>query len=458
LRIFLSFASKDRTIAERIQLALLGAGHDVFFDESSLPPGGDYHSRIRRAIEDSQFFVSLISPNSVGAGRYARSELKFAKAQWPKPWGYVLPVMISPTEYELIDPYLASVTVLEPKGDFAAEVAAAVALTESAKKRKWFGTIASLVSRWTRRPDGDSPKIPSKYTGWLTRRRLLTATGATGAAVALGAIAYKARPTFKNLFSNEPSIADIAAKQGPIDAITTIATRSDIAQYVWKDRGKAPRGYIMGMALVYARVYLKLGAKNAAAIEMAKANTGDWDNDVLAFYRDTFGTAGMRNAASGASTLRHLFVLLIGLGMRESSGRYCEGRDRSVSNVSGESAETGLFQSSFQIMSASPLLPELFNYYLAHPSGFADVFDEGVGCRTEDRINVGDGDGRKFQKLSKQCPAFAAEFAAVGLRNARREWGPINRRDVEIRPERDVMLRQVQDFVDQRPDISAALE
>ena len=36
MKIFLSFASPDRSVAEEIQLALLGAGHDVFFDEASL--------------------------------------------------------------------------------------------------------------------------------------------------------------------------------------------------------------------------------------------------------------------------------------------------------------------------------------------------------------------------------------------------------------------------------------
>lgn len=40
----------------------------------------------------------------------------------------------------------------------------------------------------------------------------------------------------------------------------------------------------------------------------------------------------------GTDTLRQLFVLLIGLGMRESSGQYCEGRDRSASNVTAEAA------------------------------------------------------------------------------------------------------------------------
>ena len=126
MRIFLSFASPDRLIAERIQLALSGAGHKVFFDEASLAPGSDYNSRIRDSIRESQLFVFLISPSSVMGGRYVDTELKFAKIKWPKPWGFVLPVVIRPTDYSAIDPYLASVTVLEPRGNVAAEVAAAV--------------------------------------------------------------------------------------------------------------------------------------------------------------------------------------------------------------------------------------------------------------------------------------------------------------------------------------------
>ncbi|MGH9945005.1 MAG: toll/interleukin-1 receptor domain-containing protein, partial [Pyrinomonadaceae bacterium] len=124
--IFLSYSSKDRTLAEEIHLALLGGGHEVFFDKSSLPPGGDYNSRIRQAIKKSDAFVFLISPNSVRPGGYALTELSFAKEKWPKPWGVVLPVMLAPTDYSLIDKYLTAVTILEPKGNVAAEVAAAV--------------------------------------------------------------------------------------------------------------------------------------------------------------------------------------------------------------------------------------------------------------------------------------------------------------------------------------------
>lgn len=230
--------------------------------------------------------------------------------------------------------------------------------------------------------------------------------------------------------------------------IAQIAGASDIARYSWRDRGVAPAGYIKGMALVYARVRSKFKAGDAAALEMAKAKTADADQDALAWYDDIFAAAGMNNDTDGIDTLRHLFVLLIGLGMRESSGRYCEGRDRSAGNTTAETAEAGLFQTSFNARHASPLLPVLFAQYLANPSGFLDVFQEGVRCSALDLENFGSGDGREFQRLSKECPAFAAEFAAVGLRNVRKHWGPITRRGVEVRPEADALLRQVEVCVD----------
>jgi hypothetical protein len=127
MKVFLSFASPDRIVAESIQLALLGAGHEVFFDEASLPAGSDFNSRIRTAIAQCDVYIFLISPNSAGAGRYVHTELKFVKAKWPKPWGHVLPVMITSTDYDKINPYLAAVTILEPRGNVAAEVAAAMA-------------------------------------------------------------------------------------------------------------------------------------------------------------------------------------------------------------------------------------------------------------------------------------------------------------------------------------------
>jgi len=235
---------------------------------------------------------------------------------------------------------------------------------------------------------------------------------------------------------------------GPLDEIIQIAGTSAIAAYNWKNRDVAPRGYIKGMALAYARVYCKLKTGEAAATEMAKANTGNATKDALAWYAQIFQNAGMSNEAAGVNTLRHLFVLLIGLGMRESSGRYCEGRDRSANNTGANTAEAGMFQVSFDARSASPLLPQLFQQYSANPSGFVDVFKEGVKCTASDLQNFGTGPGRDFQRLCKECPAFAAEFAAVGLRNIRQHWGPIIKKAAEVRPEANLMLTQVGHAVD----------
>ena len=121
-------------------------------------------------------------------------------------------------------------------------------------------------------------------------------------------------------------LADTAA--GPIGTITRIAAASAIARFSWPQRGVAPIGYIKGMALVFARVLCKLSAGDAAAVEMAKADTGNAARDALAHYSGVFSALGMNNDVSGPDTLRHLFALMVGHGMRESSGKFCEGQDR----------------------------------------------------------------------------------------------------------------------------------
>jgi hypothetical protein len=245
-----------------------------------------------------------------------------------------------------------------------------------------------------------------------------------------------------------------ATAGGPIDTITRIAAGSPIARFNWPGRGVAPIGYIKGMAVVFARVLCKLRAGDAAAVEMAKRSTGDVNHDALAHYDDIFRGLSMSNDVSGPDTLRHLFVLMVGHGMRESSGKFCEGQDRSApENQTAERAEAGLFQTSFDARSASPLLPPLFANYTANPAGFKEIFREGCSpCRAKNLENFGTGPGRDFQQLSKDSPAFAAEFAAITLRNQCNHYGPIKARAAQVKPDCDDMLRQVQQFVGASPD------
>ena len=116
--IFLSYASEQRDVAEQTKLALAASGHKVFYDRHSLPVGDEYHRRIRTAVEESEAFVFLISPQSIAQGCYALTELKYAREKWPVPRDKVLPVMVERTEYRHIPPYLKAITVLEPQGSF----------------------------------------------------------------------------------------------------------------------------------------------------------------------------------------------------------------------------------------------------------------------------------------------------------------------------------------------------
>ena len=232
-------------------------------------------------------------------------------------------------------------------------------------------------------------------------------------------------------------------------AIREIAKDSDIFGYGWKDRGVAPPGYTEGMALAFAQTYMKLKEGDSSAEDMAKANTHNADYDALSWYAGTFNDMGMPNEQSGPDTLRHLYVLLLGLGMRESSGRHCEGRDMSASNVSSDTCEAGLFQTSYNAHSSSDEFDKLFDEYSAGQPCYLGTFEQGVSCGESEWDCYGSGNGYKFQELCKSCPTFAVETCAITLRNLRQHYGPINRREAEIKTEADTMFHQVQEYVDE---------
>jgi TIR domain len=126
LQIFLSYASQDKDIAEPIAFSLRARSHKVFFDRDDLPPGGEYDMRIQTAVERSALFIFLLSPDSIAKGRFTLTELEFARRKWRNADGHVLPVMVKTVRFEEIPNFLKSVTVLEPQGNIAAEVAATV--------------------------------------------------------------------------------------------------------------------------------------------------------------------------------------------------------------------------------------------------------------------------------------------------------------------------------------------
>ena len=231
--------------------------------------------------------------------------------------------------------------------------------------------------------------------------------------------------------------------------IKQIAGQSAIAQYQWEDRGEAPLGYTQGMALAFADMVRRYLASDSTALLCGKANTHRADIDALSWYRDIFDAKDMPNEEEGLDTLRHLFVLMLGLGMRESSGVHCEGRDMSAENVSSTTAEAGLFQMSWNMESASEDMQKLFDEYYECPRDacLIETFSQGVSCGSQGWACYGSGDGYRYQMMAKKCPIFAVHTAAVGLRTRRQHWGPINRMEAEVKTAADEMLAAVQDVV-----------
>jgi len=148
MKIFLTYASEHKAAAEPIAFSLRSRGHKVFLDKDDLPAGRGFDEQIENAIGASDMLLFLISSESVMPGRYTLTELEFARRKWRNPDGHVLPVMIQPTEMHLVPDYLKAVTVLEPKGNAAAEVAASVRETEESANRGLllFFVGAALVS------------------------------------------------------------------------------------------------------------------------------------------------------------------------------------------------------------------------------------------------------------------------------------------------------------------------
>jgi peptidoglycan hydrolase-like protein with peptidoglycan-binding domain len=308
--------------------------------------------------------------------------------------------------------------------------------------------LQRLLPRFTGDIDGDFGDITEEAVTRYQETRGLEVDGVVG------------QETWQALYDNQPPLPPPAPPPGGLTLeeqadIIKIVDDSWIADYDWEDRGRAPDGYTHGMAIAFAQTYKKLKAGHPAAVEMAKART-ESSKDVFNEYMDEFRQAGMSNEKDGIDTLRHLYSLMLGSGIRESSGMYCCGRDQSAENVSSDTAEAGLFQTSYNASNASdPEFDMLQDEYARGASpGYREIFAEGVTCSSSDWENYGSGRGEQFQELCKTQPAFAVETHALTLRNLCNHYGPVVRHEIELKREADQMFKDVQDYMDGREAVA----
>lgn len=191
MHIFLSYASPDKGAAESIAFSLRNRGYKVFLDRDDLPAGQSYDEQIWRAVKKSQFFIFLISPDSVAEGRYALTELKFARRKWNEPSGRVLPVLVRKTPLDTVPSYLKAVTILEPAGNIAAETSATIDDMRQASR---------LVSAAWR----VAAKLPARY-------RYAIAIGTSCAVAAVLAFVFSGRSDPSRLIPMAPAPAPPAA-------------------------------------------------------------------------------------------------------------------------------------------------------------------------------------------------------------------------------------------------------
>lgn len=100
-RVFVSYAREDIQLARRVYEALKGAGHTPWMDEVDLLPGQNWKVAIQDAIQNSRFFVALLSKRSVSRKGYAQTELSRALDEldsFPDSQIYLIPARLDDCE------------------------------------------------------------------------------------------------------------------------------------------------------------------------------------------------------------------------------------------------------------------------------------------------------------------------------------------------------------------------
>lgn len=243
---------------------------------------------------------------------------------------------------------------------------------------------------------------------------------------------------FTSCSHNQTSTQDSTSPTKPkIDLrkeIENIVVKSDCSKVNWKNRGYAPTSYINGMAIMYAKQYCGFGSNFIKPTVITGSNSIGKHNDALKYY-----------GLDGGELTTYTF--LIGLGMRESSGRYCVGRDMPRGFDKSDSAEAGLFQMAYVARVFNSELKPLYEKYKnGELSCELKTFDSAAArkCKATDKITWGSGEGAKWQELMKRCPAASAAWAAILIRSQLKHFGPIKRKEVEFKTQCKDMLKEVE--------------
>lgn len=108
-RVFISYSRRDEPTAERLYCDLRNAGHQPWMDTQDLLAGDNWRDRIVWQIRESDYFLALLSRQSLSKRGYVQDEIRTALEvlrEIPPDGRFVIPVRIEdchPRELRLAD-------------------------------------------------------------------------------------------------------------------------------------------------------------------------------------------------------------------------------------------------------------------------------------------------------------------------------------------------------------------
>ena len=235
----------------------------------------------------------------------------------------------------------------------------------------------------------------------------------------------------------EKPVTETPVKDLKEEIFKVVEAETACSKYFWKNRGRAPMAYMKGLSLMYAKQVCGQGTDFIKKDKIRSFYKLAWEKKTRP-HKDALEYLGIPGGELNT------YTTLMGLGMRESSGKYCVGRDKSQNFVKDYEAEAGLYQMAYVARLFNTELTPLYKKYLEGKLNCElPLFKEGVKCRAHDAVNHGKGPGVAWQVLMKKCPAASVQWAAILIRSNMNHFGPIKRKELEFKKECKVMLEKV---------------
>jgi hypothetical protein len=124
-QVFLSYASANHDVAERIESGLSLAGMRIWTD-GTITPGEDWVSAVERGVKQSDVFVVLVGEDFPAAG-LVMYELGFIVSEQRSRGGILLPVILAGAGDQMIPTYLRQFQMIDARAMGTDELVAAIA-------------------------------------------------------------------------------------------------------------------------------------------------------------------------------------------------------------------------------------------------------------------------------------------------------------------------------------------